>query len=54
MSGRQIDWPTLNGRPAFTSELYGEQVLSLQVLQKSLPKPVYARFIEQVQVNVII
>ncbi|KAJ3090710.1 hypothetical protein HK102_002895 [Quaeritorhiza haematococci] len=46
---RQVEWPKHGDRPAYVSEIYGENVFSLQTLQKTLPKPVYARFIQQVQ-----
>lgn len=50
-STRHVDWPKKEGqnRLAYVSEIFGESVFSLSTLQKSLPKPVYARFIQQLK-----
>jgi glutamine synthetase len=45
---RHVEWPKRGGRPAYLSEVFGESVFSLKTLQTTLPKPVYARFIQQI------
>ncbi|TPX58403.1 glutamine synthetase [Spizellomyces sp. 'palustris'] len=47
--GRNVDWPQNGNRPAYVSEIYGTNVFSLKNLQQTLPKPVYARFIQQIK-----
>ncbi|KNC97555.1 uncharacterized protein SPPG_07029 [Spizellomyces punctatus DAOM BR117] len=47
--GRSVDWPQTGNRPAYVSEIYGTNVFSLKNLQQTLPKPVYARFIQQIK-----
>jgi glutamine synthetase len=47
---RSVEWPTKEGRPAHVSEIFGENVFSFQMMQKTLPKPVYKSFIEQIKV----
>ncbi|KAI9005246.1 glutamine synthetase type III N terminal-domain-containing protein [Gaertneriomyces semiglobifer] len=47
--GRIVDWPQTGSRPAYVSEIYGTSVFGLKQLQASLPKPVYARFIQQIK-----
>ena len=46
---RNVEWPKVDNRLAYISEVYGESVFSLNTLQKTLPKPVYARFIQQIK-----
>ncbi len=48
---RVVEWPKQGSRPAYVSELFGEHVFSLQRLQKTLPKPVYNIFIQQLKVR---
>ncbi len=48
-SSRSIEWPKTGTRPAYTSEIFGSQVFSLQTLQKTLPKPVFSRFVQQIK-----
>ncbi|KAJ3184897.1 hypothetical protein HDU85_001587 [Gaertneriomyces sp. JEL0708] len=47
--GRVVAWPQTGSRPAYVSEIYGTSVFGLKQLQASLPKPVYARFIQQIK-----
>ncbi|KAI9193189.1 uncharacterized protein BJ171DRAFT_604620 [Polychytrium aggregatum] len=46
---RVVDWPTVDHRHAYISEIYGQNVFTLKELQKHLPKPVYARFVQQIK-----
>lgn len=49
--GRSIEYPKLpSGRPKYTAEIFGENVFTLKTLQNTLPKPVYAKFIQQIKV----
>ncbi|KAJ3011939.1 hypothetical protein HKX48_006560 [Thoreauomyces humboldtii] len=48
-TGRTVDWPQKGNRPAYISEIYGQNVFDLKGLQSTLPKPVYARFIQQIK-----
>ncbi|KAJ3152001.1 hypothetical protein HDU89_001648 [Geranomyces variabilis] len=47
--GRTVEWPQKGNRPAYISEIYGQNVFDLKGLQQTLPKPVYARFIQQIK-----
>lgn len=49
---RTCPWPQTNGANSYISEIYGSNVFTLNKLQKTLPKTVYARFIQQQQVSV--
>ena len=48
--GRQVEWPMEGHRHAYPSEIFGRNVLTLKTLQETLPKTVYARFIQQIKV----
>lgn len=48
---RSVIWPTVDNHPAYVSEIFGSHVFNLKTLQKSIPKPVYARFIQQIKVS---
>jgi glutamine synthetase len=48
-SARQINWPTVNGRLQSISELFNEDVFTLATLSKTMPKPIYGRFIQQIK-----
>ncbi|KAJ3111585.1 hypothetical protein HDU96_005549 [Phlyctochytrium bullatum] len=47
--GRTIDWIKVGHRNAFPSEVFGQDVFGLKQLATSLPKPVYQRFLQQIQ-----
>lgn len=47
---RSVDWPKLGHRSAYPSEVFGTNVFTLKKLEQTLPKPVYARFIQQIKV----
>ena len=44
---RKIDWPQNGNRNAYLSEIFGSNVFNLSKLQAELPKPVFAKFLEQ-------
>lgn len=46
---RSVQWPQVNGRPAYISEIYGENVFTMKKLQMNLPKPVYHKFVQQIK-----
>ncbi|KAJ3189671.1 hypothetical protein HK101_008772 [Irineochytrium annulatum] len=46
---RVLDWPQVRDRHAFPSEIFGTDVFGLQALSVSLPKPIYTRFLQQIQ-----
>jgi len=46
---RQVEWPTTNGHPSYVSDLFGQNVFSLQTMAKTLPKPMYKDFVNQIQ-----
>lgn len=49
---RNVKFPTdKDGRLLSTSEIFGENVFSLKVMGKMLPKPVYKNFIKQLKGN---
>ncbi len=48
---RSVDWPKLGHRSAYPSEVFGTNVFTLKKLEQTLPKPVYARFIQQIKVS---
>ncbi|KAJ3324352.1 hypothetical protein HDU76_013440 [Blyttiomyces sp. JEL0837] len=50
-ANRSIDWPTIGseGRNKYPSEIFGQDVFGLQALGETLPKPVYQRFVSQMQ-----
>jgi glutamine synthetase len=48
---RSVDWPKLGHRSAYPSEVFGTNVFTLKKLEQTLPKPVYARFIQQIKVD---
>ncbi|KAI8907956.1 glutamine synthetase type III N terminal-domain-containing protein [Gorgonomyces haynaldii] len=48
-SNRSVDWPSSNGKNLYISEIYGSNVFTLKKLQSAIPKPVYARFIQQIK-----
>ncbi|KAJ3036436.1 hypothetical protein HDV00_002718 [Rhizophlyctis rosea] len=48
-AGRSVEWPKTGNRLATGSEIYGQNVFTLKTLQSTLPKPVYARFIQQIK-----
>ena len=50
--GRNVEWPkNSKGDNLYISEIYGSNVFTLKKLQNSIPKPVYARFVQQIKVN---
>jgi glutamine synthetase len=49
--GRHVEWPTTGHRNAYPSELFGSNVFGLKQLQEALPKPVYAKFLDQIKVS---
>ncbi|KAG0268946.1 hypothetical protein DFQ27_005241 [Actinomortierella ambigua] len=49
-SPRSITYPkTQDGKPKYTSEVFGENVFSLAQMAKALPKPVFASFMKQLR-----
>ncbi|KAF9969230.1 hypothetical protein BGZ73_008517 [Actinomortierella ambigua] len=49
-SPRSITYPkTQDGKPKYTSEVFGENVFSLAQMSKALPKPVFASFMKQLR-----
>ncbi|KAG0076480.1 hypothetical protein BGZ90_008640, partial [Linnemannia elongata] len=47
---RSIQYPRKpDGKPVYTSELFGENVFHLQQIAKALPKPAYASFLKQMR-----
>ncbi|KAI8803814.1 glutamine synthetase type III N terminal-domain-containing protein [Cladochytrium replicatum] len=48
-SARKVEWNKNGSRLSYVSELFGENVFTLAKLQLTLPKPVYARFIQQLK-----
>ncbi|KAG0047633.1 hypothetical protein BGZ83_007338 [Gryganskiella cystojenkinii] len=47
---RAIQYPKkADGKPVYTSELFGENVFHLQQIAKVLPKPAYASFLKQMR-----
>ena len=53
-AGRSVDWPKTGNRLATGSEIFGQNVFTLKTLQSALPKPVYARFIQQIKVRCVV
>jgi glutamine synthetase len=53
-SSRQINWPSTGQRNKYPSEIFAEDVFTFQKMSQALPKPVYTRFLQQVEVSVII
>lgn len=47
--GRSVQWPQKDGKPKYISEIYGSNVFGLKRMQDSLPKTVYARFVQQIK-----
>jgi hypothetical protein len=48
---RSCEWPKASdGKNAYISEIFGNNVFTLKKLQQTLPKTVYARFIQQIKV----
>ncbi|KAI8929747.1 glutamine synthetase type III N terminal-domain-containing protein [Entophlyctis helioformis] len=47
--GRTVEWPKTGSRPAYVSEIFGQNVFTLKTLQQTLPKPVYVRFLQQIK-----
>jgi glutamine synthetase len=47
---RHIQWPTNGARHQYPAEIFGQNVFTLKTLQQTLPKTVYARFIQQIKV----
>jgi glutamine synthetase len=48
---RTCEWPkTTDGKNAYISDIYGTNVFTLKKLQQTLPKTVYARFVQQIKV----
>jgi glutamine synthetase len=51
--GRHIEFPKdAQGKHIPVSEFYGANVFTLKTMQTYLPKPVYAKFVQQVKVGV--
>jgi glutamine synthetase len=50
-STREVDWPRNLDRHEYPSEIFGRNVFTLKTLQQTLPKPVYALFLEQIKVR---
>ncbi|KAJ3056605.1 hypothetical protein HK097_005768 [Rhizophlyctis rosea] len=48
-AGRSVEWPKTGNRLATGSEIFGQNVFTLKTLQSALPKPVYARFVQQIK-----
>ncbi|KAJ3219347.1 hypothetical protein HDU67_001566 [Dinochytrium kinnereticum] len=48
-ANRSIDWLKVGHRNAFPSEVFGVNVFGLKQLAVCLPKPVYQKFIQQIQ-----
>ncbi|KAJ3015413.1 hypothetical protein HKX48_004600 [Thoreauomyces humboldtii] len=50
-TGRTVDWPQKDGgaRPSYISEIYGQNCFDLKTLQKTLPKSIHARFVQQIK-----
>ncbi len=49
--GRSCEWPKASdGKNAYISDIFGTNVFTLKKLQQTLPKTVYARFIQQIKV----
>ncbi|OZJ01810.1 hypothetical protein BZG36_05163 [Bifiguratus adelaidae] len=46
---RHIEFPKDNGKPRYTSDIYGENVFSLKEMSRTLPKPVYQQFLRQIR-----
>ncbi len=46
---RNVEWPQENNRNAYISHIYGSNVFTLKKLQESIPKSVYARYIQQMK-----
>ncbi|KAJ1732161.1 hypothetical protein LPJ61_002179 [Coemansia biformis] len=45
---RDIEFPRKeDGRPKYSSEVYGENVFTLKTMAKALPKPIFASFLRQ-------
>ena len=52
---RNVEFPKhASGRPKYPSEIFGENVFTLRTLQFTLPKPVYAKFIQQIKVHICV
>ncbi|KAJ3299542.1 hypothetical protein HK104_008518 [Borealophlyctis nickersoniae] len=47
--GRSVDWPVNGNRLQYCSEVFAANVFGLKQLQQALPKPVFARFIQQIK-----
>ncbi|RKO87926.1 hypothetical protein BDK51DRAFT_39028 [Blyttiomyces helicus] len=52
--GRTVEWPQENGKPVYVSKTFGVNVFSLKTLSETLPKSVYARFIQQIKVRCLL
>jgi hypothetical protein len=50
-STREVSWPREMDRHEYPSEIFGRNVFTMKTLQQTLPKPVYARFVEQIKVR---
>ncbi|RUP09765.1 glutamine synthetase type III N terminal-domain-containing protein, partial [Jimgerdemannia flammicorona] len=49
-STRNVGWPThKDGKPIYTSAMYGQNVFSLKEIANALPKPVYQQFVKQMR-----
>ncbi|KAF9539036.1 hypothetical protein BGW38_009964, partial [Lunasporangiospora selenospora] len=47
---RSIQYPRKqDGKPVYTSELFGENVFDLKKIANALPKPAYALFLKQMR-----
>ncbi|KAJ1865327.1 hypothetical protein LPJ73_000031 [Coemansia sp. RSA 2703] len=45
---REIQYPhKADGKPKYSSEIYGENVFTLKTMAKALPKPIFASFLKQ-------
>ncbi|KAL1916277.1 uncharacterized protein VTP21DRAFT_5894 [Calcarisporiella thermophila] len=42
---RSVEFPKRDGKPVYTSEIYGQNVFSLSLMAKMLPKPIYSSFL---------
>lgn len=51
--GRNVDWPAVvtssGSRPAFVSEIYGKNVLTLSAFAALLPKPMFKNFLGHIK-----
>ncbi|CAM0136006.1 hypothetical protein VKS41_005616 [Umbelopsis sp. WA50703] len=51
---RNVQYPQKNGKPQWISEIFGQNVFSLNEMSKRMPKPIYSTFLKQIRGNEII